>query len=74
MTLACDTERFCFLTRQYKGCFIHTHSMRVRGGDISEVVTWNPLGYGTQMVKSYRAAQLAITKYLKEKECENRTD
>lgn len=56
-----DTQ--CLVTRHYKGnCYIH--SKFVRG---TEVIEWTDDQHKNHAATSWRAAQLAITKYLKGK-------
>ena len=46
----------CAFTQSYKGCYIHQHT----DGQFS----WSDPDHGVHYVKSWRAAQLAITAYL----------
>ena len=61
-------SKSCFLTLGYKGHYIHSHyDSNIR----AEVVRWQDAGsYKCYPVKSYRAAQLAITWHVKENDHE----
>lgn len=47
----------CGYTAGYKGCFIHQH--------VDGSFSWQSPDYKSHPAKSWRAAQLAITRYLK---------
>ncbi|UCV26748.1 hypothetical protein [Ferribacterium limneticum] len=54
-----------------KGCWIHGHTQRVRGGgrqNCKEVIEWHEQGLPSRTAASLRGAKCAITRYLKGKE------
>ena len=60
--LSAHTRQDTFLTKQYKGCYIH--SKHVNG---IEKITWTDENHRRYDAVSWRGAQLAITKRVKER-------
>ena len=50
----------CAFTKSYKGCYLH---QRTDG-----TYSWTDLDHGAHPAKSWRAAQLAVTAYLKKRD------